>query len=149
GAYLTVNPNLKTILDLLDRKQPSVSLAVDTQAAARGHIPPLGLTALEKALNAAAAAKLALKTLFEESGVLGAALQLRDGLELTLAEDCRSEEAARRRSTTIRTESGPELAKMLTAALGTTVEMLEDNANNPDNNPFGGTDARNPNPSPR
>jgi Protein of unknown function (DUF1559) len=142
GAYLTINPNLKTMLDLVERKQPVVSLAADTQAARR-HIPSLGLRTLAAALNAAAISKLALKTILDEAGVFGAALQLKDGLALALAEDCQSEDAARKRYTSIRRETGPELAKLLTAALGTKVDLLEEEQSNPDN-PFGGGQTASP-----
>src|SRR5205807_2248207 len=107
--------------------------------AARGKIPPVGLSALEATLNAPTLTKLAVKTILEEAGVLGASLHIKDGFELTLAEDCQSEETALRRATNIRRESGPELAKVLTAALGTTVEMLDDQSNNPDATPGGDT----------
>src|SRR5205807_10533890 len=86
GAYLTINPNLKTMLDMVERKQPVVSLAADTQAARR-QIPSLGFRTLEAMLNAAAISKLALKAILNEAGVFGASLQLKDGLALTLAED--------------------------------------------------------------
>src|SRR5439155_10921739 len=131
GAYLTVNPNLKSMLDLVERQQPVVSVAVDTQSA-RGRIPPLGLSALEAILNADPVAKLVVKTVLDEARTLGASLQLRDGLALTLAEDCQSEDAARKRLAGIRRETGPELAKVLTVSLGTRVEMEEDE-NNPQN----------------
>jgi hypothetical protein len=142
GSYLTINPNIKNTMDLLERKQPVVSLAVDTQAA-RGHLPPLGLQELEETLNAATISKLALKTIFEEASILGASLRLKDGIELTLAEDCQNEEAARRRYTSIRQESGPALASLLGAALDTKVELLEERTTNPDD-PF----ARGQTPSP-
>ena len=142
GAYLTINPSLKTMLDLLERKQPVVALAADTQTARR-HIPSLGLRALEAALNAAAISKLALKTILDEAGVFGASLQLKDGLALTLAEDCQSEDAARKRYTSIRRDTGPELAKLLTVALGTKVDLLEEQQSNLDN-PFGGGQTASP-----
>jgi hypothetical protein len=148
GSYLTINPNLKNTLDLVERKQPVLSLAVDTQAA-RGRLPGLGLRALEAMLNAAAISKLALNTILGEAGILGASLQLKDGLVLTLAEDCQSEETARQRYTSIRRDSGPELARFLTAVLGTRVELLEEDTTNPDN-PFGGGAASSgPAPGPR
>src|SRR5439155_3290589 len=65
-----------------------------------------------------------------------ASVQLKDGLALTLADDCQNEDIARRRHTTIRRETGPELVKVLTAALGTRVVMEQD-PNNPDNPPGG------------
>lgn len=148
ASYLTVNPNLKNVLDLLDRKQPVVSLAADMQAA-RGRLPALGLRALEAALNVATLSKLAVKTILEEAGILGAALQLKDGLTLTLAEDCQSEEAARQRYTSMRRETGPELSKLLTVALGTRVDLLEEETGNPDN-PFSSGDTPSPAvPTPR
>jgi hypothetical protein len=137
GAYLTINPSLKNVLDVVERKQPVVSLAVDTQAA-RGHLPPLGLSALEGTLDAATLGKLALKTILEEAGILGASLRLKDGLSLTLAEDCQSEDTARKRSASLRRDIGPELVKLLSTALGTPVEMVGDQADTTDEGAPGG-----------
>jgi hypothetical protein len=139
SSYLTINASLKNTLDLLARKQPVVSLAVDTQAA-RGRLPSPGLRILEETLNAATISRLALKTILTEASILGASLRLRDGFELTLAEDCQNEDAAQRRYTSIRRDEGPELAKLLSAALDTKVDLLEEQTTNPDN-PFsrGGT----------
>jgi hypothetical protein len=134
GSYLTINPNLKSMLDVVERKQPVTSLALDTQAA-RGRIPPPGLSILQALLNADTLSKLALKTILEEAGVLGASLQLKDGLALTLAEDCQNEDAARKRSSSIRRDTGPELVTLLSTTLGTRVELLDEDPNNPDNPP--------------
>ena len=124
------------MLDVVERKQPVVSLAVDTQAA-RGHLPPLGLSVLQAALDASTLSKLALKTILEDAGILGAALQLKDGLSVTFAEDCQSDDKAQRLSASLHRDTGPELVKLLSAALGTPVEMLDAPAGTPQN-PSGG-----------
>ncbi|HLJ94684.1 MAG TPA: DUF1559 domain-containing protein, partial [Gemmataceae bacterium] len=135
SSYVTINPNLKYMLDLVERKQPVVSLAVDTKAA-RSRLSSFGLGTLEGVLDTGTLTKLAIKTILEEVGIFGASVQLRDGLAVTLAEDCQNEDIARRRYATLRRETGPELAKVLTTAFGTRVEMEDDpNADNPASSP--------------
>ena len=55
GSYLTIDAGLKTMLDRVEAKQPVISLAINTLAAARGSVPVHGVNLLN------------LKTLFQDA----------------------------------------------------------------------------------
>jgi hypothetical protein len=136
STYLAIDPRLKSMLNRVQRRRPIVSLAVNTEAATKSGLPPLDLNTLD------------LKTVVQDSGILGAALHFKDGLMLTLGMDYPSEDIARKQEELLHGESGKELAARLTAALNSKVELEEDktvassNAAAPPPPPGGGTAPR-------
>jgi hypothetical protein len=124
GSYLTINPKLKEMLDRVEGKQPVLSLAVDTRLAEAGNVKVLGANPLN------------LTTLFEEAGIIGAALEMKDKLVLKLGasyfDDEGKDEAkpdegkAQKRLSSIKSQDAPDLAKALTKALNTKVKVDEE-----------------------
>jgi hypothetical protein len=112
--YLFINPGLKSMLNRVERRAPLVSLAVDTRAATGASIAPLELDTLS------------LKTLVDDSGIVGAALHMKDGLMLTLGMDYGDENVALKQEELLRGPAGQELVKALMAAMGCKVELLDE-----------------------
>jgi hypothetical protein len=109
GTYLTIDQRLKEMMDRVDNKQPVISLAVDSRAASSAGLPPLGLKTL------------GLVSVVEDAEVIGAAVQFKDGVFLTLASEMPNDDVASRREDAIIAQSGDEIAAEFTAVLGSLV----------------------------
>jgi Protein of unknown function (DUF1559) len=116
GSYLTISPALKTMLDRVEGKEPVVSLALDTSAADKGNVKVLGVNPLN------------LRVLFEEAGIIGAALQMKNNIVLRLGATYASEGDAQKHLSSMKSVDVPDLAKALAQALNTKVEKVEDEA---------------------
>jgi hypothetical protein len=102
ALYLTVPPKLKKMMDRVDVKRPTLSLAMDMQAAAAGHVPPLGLDTLDLRQN-----------LLKDGELIGMGLNVKDQLSFLIAVDFPAEEIATERMEAYRKEVGLALAKKL------------------------------------
>jgi hypothetical protein len=117
GTYLTIDQRLKDMLDRVDTNQPVVSLALDSQAAGRAGLPPLGYKG-----PGAPTILPSLATVIENAEIIGAAVRFKvEGIALALIGDMQTDDAASRREETIINQSGKEIASAFTAALGTSV----------------------------
>jgi hypothetical protein len=122
-AFLTVDPRLKKMLDRLESKKPLLSLALNTGRAAEARVPILRLNTVRL--------HDILRTVLEESTILGTALQMKENVEVTLALDCANEDIARKFDDRLRGDDGKNLATALTEALGSEVKLATDEANQP------------------
>ena len=115
SAYLTIQPSLKGLLDLLEANRPVLDLAVDSQAV-QGRVPVLGLNTLN------------FKTVIAEAGVIGAALVLKGDVFFTVAADCQTEDSAKKRLDDLHKKDGfgQKLAAQLAKLLDTRVEFDEE-----------------------
>ncbi|HEV3448465.1 MAG TPA: hypothetical protein VG099_27760, partial [Gemmataceae bacterium] len=114
GAYLTIEPALKTMLDRVEEKHPVVSLALDTLAAQRGRISVQEL----KLLN--------LATVFQDASIIGAALHLKDGVTVMLGASYRNDDDAAKHLKSTQKQDGPDLATLLSKAMDIKVEFTEE-----------------------
>jgi hypothetical protein len=115
SAYLTVDANLKNMLDYFEIKQPIISIAVQAQPA-RARLPMLSFDTLN------------FKVLTSDAEVIGASLILKDSINFTIAADMQSDDAARRRLDALRKKDGfgEKLAAQLGKILSTKVEMTDE-----------------------
>src|SRR5262249_34930467 len=111
GTYLTIDPKLKDMMDRVDAKQPIASLAVDSQKSTSAGFPPLGLKTL------------GLGTVIEEAEVVGASVEIKNGIIMSLAGERPSDDMAGKRELAIVQYSGPEIALAFPTELGTPVEF--------------------------
>jgi len=102
AQYLTVSASLKKMMDRVDAKQPTFSMAIDTQAAEAGHVPPLGLNTLDLRQN-----------LVKDGNILGISLNIKDRLSVLVASEYPEEEIANQRAEAFRKEVGSTLATRL------------------------------------
>jgi hypothetical protein len=111
--YLTINPKLKKMMDRVDTRRPTLSLAIDTQAASAGHVPPLGLNTLNLGQN-----------LVKDGDYVGLALNVKDQLSFLIAVDFPAEEIANARLEAYRKELGAALAKRIGSEFKIEVVMV-------------------------
>src|SRR5262249_38857798 len=115
SAYLTVDANLKNMLDYLEIKQPIISIAVQAQPA-RALLPMLSFDTLN------------FKVLTSDAEVIGASLILKDSINFTIAADMQSDHAALRLLDANHTKYGPsgKLAAQRGKILNTEGEMPDE-----------------------
>ena len=122
GAFMTIQPALKAMLDRLDTKQPILALAVDIEAA-KGKIAPLS------------ADPVGFDVVVKEAQTVGAAIIWKDHLSPFIAGgDFGGEDGARRRLRDLERKSGKDLTTKMGRLLGVPVELLNEST---EADPFG------------
>jgi hypothetical protein len=112
GNYLTVQPDLKRMLDRLERKHPVLALALDMREGAK-KVDPLSLRTLT------------LEAFTNNVGFLGASLNLRNGIIFNLVANYIREDEAVRHQEALKTATKDIVAE-LSKHLNTNVEEIED-----------------------
>jgi len=100
--FMTISASLKKMIDRVDAKQPTFSMAIDTQAAEAGHVPPLGLNTLDLRQN-----------LVKDGAILGISFNIKDRLSILVASEFPDEEVANLRAEAFRKDVGNALANRI------------------------------------
>jgi hypothetical protein len=120
-AYLTINPDMKAMLDRVEAKGVVLSMATDSNNAIKGHLR--NAVQLLPAPDVPAASLLQnlaiegfVKSIGDQANVLGACANLKDAMAVTAGIDFKSEETAKARRNEVQ-KALSQIAKALGEAL--------------------------------